>query len=41
MSMIGKKHENTPKNTKKQQPTENQKNAKYKNVSSRVPDFCI
>jgi len=30
---IAKKNENTPKNTKKQQPTEDQKNTKYQNVS--------
>ena len=28
-----KKNENTQKNAKKQQPTENQKNTKYQNVS--------
>jgi len=32
-SLRAKKHETTPKNTKKQQPTDNQKITKYKNVS--------
>jgi len=32
MSILAKKAENTSKNVKKQ-PTENQKNTKYKNVS--------
>jgi len=32
MSIPGK-NENTSKNAQKQQPTENQKNAKYRNVS--------
>jgi len=32
MSMLTK-NENTPKNAKKRQPTENQKNTKYQNVS--------
>jgi len=31
--MIVFKNENTPKDSKKQQPTENQKNNKYQNVS--------
>jgi len=29
----GLKNKNTPKNEKKQQPTENKKNTKYENVS--------
>jgi len=33
MSILAKKYENTPKNSQKQQPTENQKTTKYQNVS--------
>jgi len=33
MSVSAKRKQNTPKNAKKQQPTENQKNTKYQNVS--------
>ena len=32
MPIPAKKNENTPKNAKKQQPTDNQKIAKYQNV---------
>jgi len=39
MSTLLKKNENTPKHAKKQQPTENQKNTKYINVSWRGPSF--
>jgi len=33
MSKLAKKNENTPKNAKQQQPTENQNNNKYQNFS--------
>jgi len=35
------KNKNTPKNAKKQQPTENQKNTKYQNFSWRGSSFYI
>jgi len=41
MCVQDKKKENTPKNEKKQQPTENQKNTKYQNVSLKGTGFGI